>query len=201
MHPHLQETGRKPMKYLWALVVGMVLFFAMGMAVIAYWISPGNLVGMLNSEKPAQKRWAADMLINKGVGRAGTTVLGAAVDPARDPEIRRMAIFILGEIHSVDAEPQLIALMKGNDPILSEQAAFALGRLGDDAVLNELLATYESAPKGLKLRILAGLGELGNTAAATLLQKEAARSDDDLMQATARQALSKLREKHPDCCR
>ena len=177
----------------------MAVFFFCGLMLLLYWLSPSHLVTMLNDVSPAKKRWAADMLIGKGAGSAGATVLDVAADPARDPEVRRMAVFILGEMHCTAAEPRLIALMKGGDAVLSGQAAFALGRIGDDAALRELLGVYDGAPKGLKLRILAALGELGNVGGCSLLKKEAARADDDLIRDTANQALIKMNEKHPEC--
>ncbi|MBI5638075.1 MAG: HEAT repeat domain-containing protein [Nitrospinae bacterium] len=199
MPPLLKETGKKPAKYLWGCGGLMAVFLVGGLLMLAYWLSPGHLVTMLNDGNPAKKRWAADTLIGKGAG-AGATVLDAAADPSLDPELRRMAVFILGEMHYTAAEPRLIALMKGGDAVLGGQAAFALGRMGDDAALPELLGAYDGAPKGLKLRILAALGELGNMGGAELLKKEAARADDGLIQDTAHQAVLKMKEKHPDCC-
>ncbi len=193
-------AGGKPAKYLWGCGGLIALIFAGGLLLLVYWLSPGHLVTMLNDGDPAKKRWAADTLIGKGAGSAGATVLEVAADPAREPETRRMAVFILGEMRYAAAEPRLITLMKEGDAVLGGQAAFALGRMGADRALPELLGTYDAAPKGLKLRILAALGELGNTGGAALLKKEADRADDDLIRDTARQAVIKMKEKHPDCC-
>lgn len=200
MPQQLKDTGKKPVKYLWGCGGLAALCFVGGLLLLAYWLSPSHLVTMLNSDSPAKKRWAADTLIGKGPKSAGAAVLDVASDPSLDPETRRMAVFILGEMHYTAAEPQLIALMKEGDAVLGGQAAFALGRMGDDAALRELLGAYDGAPKGMKLRILAALGELGNTGGAELLKKEAARADDGLIQDTAHQAVLKMREKHPDCC-
>lgn len=178
----------------------MAGFFLGGLLLLVYWLSAAHLVTMLNSDSPAKKRWATDMLIGKGAASAGAVVLDVATNPALDPELRRMAVFILGEMHHAVAEPMLVALMKEGDAVLSGQAAFALGRMGAEAALPELLGAYDGAPKGLKLRILAALGELGNADGAALLKKEAARADDDLIRDTANQAVIKMKEKHPDCC-
>lgn len=194
------EGGKKPAKYLWGCGGLIAAVFLGGLLLLVYWLSAVHLVTMLNDANPAKKRWAADMLISKGADSAGAIVLDTASDRSLDPEIRRMAVFVLGELHYTAAEPRLFALMKEGDAVLGGQAAYALGRMGDDAVLGQLLAAYDGAPKGLKLRILAGLGELGNTGGAALLKREAANGDDDLIHDTARQALVKMKEKHPDCC-
>lgn len=194
------EGGKKPSKYLWGCGGLTAVFFLGGLLLLVYWLSAAHLVTMLNDANPAKKRWAADMLISKGADSAGATVLAVASDPSLDPEVRRMAVFVLGELHYTAAEPRLFVLMKEGDPVLGGQAAYALGRMGDDAVLWQLLAAYDGASKGLKLRILAGLGELGNTGGAVLLKREAANADDDLIHDTAGQALVKMKEKHPDCC-
>lgn len=178
----------------------MAVFFLGGLLLLAYWLSAAHLITMLNDVNPAKKRWAADMLIGKGASGAGAAVLEVAADPTLDPELRRMAVFILGEMHYTAAEPRLVALMKEGDAVISGQAAFALGRMGADTALQALLGAYDGAPKGLKLRILAALGELGNADGAPLLKKEAARTDDDLIRDTANQAVIKMKEKHPDCC-
>ncbi len=193
-------SGTKPAKYLWGCGGLIAFFFAGGLLWLVYWLSPGHLVTMLTDANPAKKRWAVDTLIGKGPDSAGATVLEAATDPGLDPEVRRVAVFILGEMHYKAAEQRLIALMKEGDAVLAGQAAFALGRMGAVGALPELLGAYDGAPKGIKLRILASLGELGNPDGAPLLMREGARADDDLIRDTARQAVMKMKEKHPECC-
>lgn len=200
MGQHAGDGGKKPATYLWGCGGLMAVFFLGGLLLLAYWFSATHLVTMLNDGNPAKKRWAADMLIGKGAAGAGAAVLAAAANPALDAESRRMAVFILGETRYIAAEPMLLTLMKKGDAVLSGQAAFALGRMGAETVLPEFLAVYDGAPKGLKLRILAAVGELGNVDGAALLKKEAARADDDLIRDTANQAVLKIKEKHPDCC-
>ena len=197
MNPPAEERPKRPAKLLLGCAGLMAVLFLGGLLLLAYWLSPAHLVTMLNDGTPSTKRWAADTLIGKGADSAGAAVLEAASNPALDPEARRMAVFILGEMHHTAAEPRLIALMKEGDAVLGGQAAFALGRMGDGAMLNELLGAYDGAPKGLKLRILAALGELGNAGAADLINREAARADDDLIRDTAHQAAIKMKEKHP----
>ncbi len=196
-----EPLGRKkPSKYLLGCAGLFAALFACALLYLAYWLSPGNLVKVLNDADPVKKRWAVDMLIGKGPESAGATVLEAAANTRLNPEQRRLAVFILGEMHYTAAEPQLISLMKEGDAVLGGQAAFALGRMGADGALKELLGAYDGAPKGIKLRILAALGELGNPGGAALLLREAARTDDDLIHDTAGQAVIKMKEKHPECC-
>jgi HEAT repeat protein len=183
-------TTKKPGAF--PILLGVLLGLAVIGAGIAYhYLSTDYLVSAISNDSQQKRRWAVDMLILKGQA-AGKPVMAIAMDGSSDHETRRLAIFILGEIHYRDGAPQLTGFFRGDDLVLREQAAYALGRLGDPAFAAELISGYENAPKGLKMKILSALGELGGTEGIRLLKSEAENNGDGTIRDTARFALGKI---------
>ncbi len=174
-------------------IVGWVfgLSFVAVIAVAFYFTSPGFLVKMLSSDDVRHRRWAADELVRLGEG-AGKRSLALATDPRADPEARRLAVFVLGEIGYRESTPELLSLFRGGDPVLREQSAYALGRMGDAAVAPELIGAYENSPKGVKMKILAALGELPTEKGILLLKRESEAGTDDTLKDAAAYALKKI---------
>ncbi len=174
-------------------IVGWVfgLCFVAVIAAAFYFTSPGFLVKMLSSDDVQHRRWAADELVRQGEG-AGKRSLALVMDPLADSEARRLAVFVLGEIGYRESTPELLSLFRGDNMVLREQAAYALGRMGDAAVAPELIGAYESAPKGVKMKIIAALGELPTERGILLLKKESASITDDTLKDAAAYALKKI---------
>ena len=141
------------------------------------------------------RRWAVDQVVMKGES-AGPQMLEIAVDKKRKLETRRLAIYVLGEVKYEKSAGELLKIFSESEQlVLREQAAFALGRMGNSSALPELLSGYGSAPKGLKLKIISALGELGDAGGMALLET-AAGSGDELVKQTAQYALGKIRQKN-----
>jgi HEAT repeat protein len=166
------------------------LFFV-GIAAVWYLTSPEFLVTLLSSDNVQSRRWAADELVRQGDG-AGKQALGVAMNQSVDLEARRLAIFILGEIHYREATPQLLSFFKGDNPTLQEQSAYALGRMGDASLGPELVSAYDAAPKGLKMKIISALGELPTEPGKALLKRESATSTDETIRGAAAYSYNKL---------
>ena len=176
------------------IVVGLFILMV-GFAGILYYTSSGRHISNLSSENVEKRRFAADQLIEKGEA-AGKPALKAATDKTLDRETRRLAIFVLGQIRYPDAKEPLLAIMRDEAPLLRQQAAYSLGRLSDPSLLPELEAAYRSGDKGLKAKIIFGLGEAkGEAAKAGLpLLEAAAKSDDEFLRAAAELAIDKVKK-------
>ncbi len=180
----------KPGKILiFALAVLGVVFFA-GLAAILHYTSTDYAMSLIGDSNPQKRRWGVDQLVLKGL-RSGKPALELAMDEKANPESRRLAIFILGEIHYRDATPQLLGFFKGDNLVFSEQAAYALGRLGDVSIVGELTGRYENAPKGLKLKIISALAELGTPEGMRVIQAEADKNEEGTLRDAAKFALQK----------
>ena len=169
----------------------LLAVFIVGMVSVIYFSSTGYLKSKFSSDSVVLRRWAVDQVVKKG-GSAGSHMLALVGDTAQEVETRRLAIYVLGEIKYLESSGELLKVFFENDHlVLREQAAFALGRMGDVSALPEILSAYESAPKGLKLKIISALGELGDSGGIPLLKK-AAGSGDELIKQTAEYALGKI---------
>ncbi len=175
-------------------VLLVVAAAALGTLFYAYVTSTGFLVSKMKNGDTKTRRWAVDQLIEKG-GPAGETVLRMALDQNEDMEMRRLAVFVLGEIGYKKGRPELIGFFKKGPPVIRRQAAYALGRLGDKTVLPELVSAYPDAAKGLKIKILVAIGELGQKEGLGVAQS-AAQSEDENIRVTAEFVVEKIREKN-----
>ena len=185
--------GKKParQKFLYILLA----IFIVGMACVIYFSSTGYLKSKFESDSVVMRRWAVDQVVMKGES-AGPQMLEIAVDKKRKLETRRLAIYVLGEVKYEKSAGELLKIFSESEQlVLREQAAFALGRMGNSSALPELLSGYGSAPKGLKLKIISALGELGDAGGMALLET-AAGSGDELVKQTAQYALGKIRQKN-----
>ncbi|MBI3794092.1 MAG: HEAT repeat domain-containing protein [Nitrospinae bacterium] len=182
-----ENTSRFQTILIWGVGVAVLAMFAS----IIYFTSSGFLTSMLSSTDVRHRRWAADELVRQGAS-AGIPSLNVANDATADPESRRLAIFVLGEIKYKEALPQLLTFFKGDNVTLREQSAYALGRIGDQSVVGSLLDGYETAPKGVKIKILAALGELGSKDGVPLLKMESDTSQDETIKEAAAYSLQKL---------
>lgn len=192
-YPDKNSGGDKPDrgKFIYVLLA----VFIAGMAGVIYFSSTGYLKTKFESDSVVLRRWAVDQVVKKGES-AGPEMLEIAGDTTREVETRRIAIFVLGEIKYRKGAGELLKIFSKNEHlILREQAAFALGRMGNVSALPELVSGYEGAPKGLRLKIISALGELGDKGGLSLLET-AAESSDDLLKQTAQYALGKIRQKN-----
>lgn len=180
-----EEKKSRLQTFLWSL---LVLFFVFGVGAVWYFTSPGFLAKLLASDNVQNRRWAADEMVSQGEG-AGKAALETATNPEANLEARRLAIFVLGEIRYRVATPQLLAFFKGDNPTLREQSAYALGRIGDASVAPELIGAYETAPKGLRIKIIAAMGELVTEQGMELLKREATSGTDETIRDAANYAL------------
>jgi HEAT repeat protein len=184
--------GEKPVKK--GLLVVLLLIFIAGIAAAMYFTSISFLVSKFTSDDPKMRRWAVNQVVKKGES-AGPHMIKMVEDKTLEVELRRLAIFVLGEVKYKEGITKLLKIFsEGDHLILREQAAFALGRMGDHRVLSELVTGFDSAPKGLKLKIISALGELGSPGGLEVIER-ALDSKDDLIRQTAEYALIKLKEK------
>ncbi|GMT41950.1 MAG: hypothetical protein IEMM0002_0361 [bacterium] len=190
----VQDVGdeEKPWYKLLFLLLFVVLVI---MGIISYYTSSHYFESKLTSENPKTRRWAVNQMVEKGQS-AGPAMLKIAVDARQDLEMRRLALFVLGEIKYSEGAGELLEIFADGPLVLREQSAYALGRIGDNNVLPDFVAAYSRAPKGLKLKILSAMGELGNLSAIETLAA-AVSDDDELIRQTAELALKKIRQKNP----
>ena len=185
-----EKKGGLPAILAWSLG----LFFAALIGAAWYFTSSGFLIKMLSSDDVQHRRWAADELVRQGEG-SGKPALALAMNPSADPEARRLAVFVLGEVRYRESTPQLLSLFKGDNLPLREQSAYALGRIGDASVAQELIGAYEAAPKGVKMKIIAALGDIPTEQGVLLLKRESEAGTDDTLRDAAAYALKKTAEK------
>ena len=184
-----ENSGQKPERG--KFVYLLLAIFVVGMVSVIYFSSTGYLKSKFTSDSVMMRRWAVDQVVKKGLS-AGPQMLGLVGDTTLEVETRRLAIYVLGEIKYLESSGELLKIMSENEHlVLREQSAFALGRMGDVSALPELLSAYESAPKGIKLKIISALGELGDAGGLPLIETAAA-SSDELIKQTAEYALGKI---------
>ena len=188
------EDSRTGKPFAPKLLIILLLVVVIGLGAVLHYTSTTYLKTKFTSDNPKMRRWAVTQVVKKG-GSAGPEMLEMVRDRTLPVEARRIAVFVLGEIGYMEGKEELIRVFKTDEIVLRGQAAFALGRMGDESALPELLSAYESAPKGVKLKIISALGELGHPGGQALLKK-AAGSSDELIRQTAEYALVKIKEKN-----
>jgi len=192
-YPDKNSGGEKAARGKFVYV--LLAIFIAGMASVIYFSSTGYLKSKFSSDSVVLRRWAVDQVVKKGES-AGPQMLELLNDAAQEVETRRLAVYVLGEVKYEKSAGELLKIFSESEHlVLRGQAAFALGRMGDVSALPELVSGYEGAPKGLKLKIISALGELGDKGGLALVEK-AAGSGDDLLKQTAEYALIKITEKN-----
>jgi len=172
-------------KFLWAATA----LFVIALAGLIYYTSTTYAMSKFRSTDSESRRWGVNRLVSIGEG-AGKPMFRLATDKNAETELRRLSIYVLGEIKYAPAESTLAAMLKEGPVILRAQSAYALGRFGDRKYLPDLMDAYRTGPRGVKLKSITALGEIGGAEAVDLL-KTAEKSDDDLVSMTARYALEK----------
>jgi len=167
------------------------LFLVIGLVGIAYFTSYSYTFSKFYDGDPKIRRWAVDTMVKKG-DEVGERMLAVAKNSDEHPEVRRLAIFVLGEIKYKPALPSLIVMLKNAPIMLREQVAYALGQYARSELAFELISAYPTAPKGLKMKIIISLGNIGGSDSIELLKKEAV-SGDALISKASEIALAKAR--------
>lgn len=114
----------------------------------------------------------------------------------KDKRVVIDAIDHLGKLKATEAVPQLIAQLKSDNGSIREEAAGALGEIGDKQAVSALadamdLATSDKAMLRANYKIADAFGALGDKAATPTLLKML-RAHDELLRVHAVQALDKL---------
>lgn len=109
----------------------------------------------------------------------------------RSAEVRRLACQLLARIKPPGAVSELVALLEGNDPRVSEAAAAALGELGDPSALEPLETALGSRAPGFRLTVSRSLAKLGSVAGREELAR-LARNDDPQIRRSAIVAIGEL---------
>ena len=95
-----------------------------------------------------------------GAARIATQIGDVARDAADDRSVRGHSVSVLARIERGGGVPELLTLVRGDDPWLADQAMTALSRSGDPRarpVLREI-AGRGDAPEALRVSAIAGLG-------------------------------------------
>jgi len=145
------------------------------------------LLDRLYSDDVKTQRWAVDSLIERGEGVA-PSVLALAEDTDEDLEIRRLAIYVLGEVHSEKTVSNLIKLLETAPEELRPQAVYALRKIKDPLALEALIRAYRTGSKFVKVKALMAMGEMDEEKIIPIL-KEAGKSNDKLIREIAETAL------------
>ncbi|MBY0556857.1 MAG: HEAT repeat domain-containing protein [Burkholderiaceae bacterium] len=110
----------------------------------------------------------------------------------RQPVVRRLAAWALGEMRFPETAPALAVLLADTDPLVRAEAAGALGDMGEVRWLPVFHAMLRDPQPAVRARVAHALGDLAEQASITAL--EAARSDPD--GTVAEQVRWALREMH-----
>jgi HEAT repeat protein len=78
-------------------------------------------------------------------GRPAIVELVGLLESEPDPELRRVMAIALGELRALDAVPELIRCLHGDDDELAARAAHALGKIGDPRSAGDLAALVTGA--------------------------------------------------------
>lgn len=118
-----------------------------------------RLVAVLGDRGQTGARNAAAMAL----AQLGPSALPALVALLRhpDPDQRKFAADILGELRQTEAVPPLVAALKDSDLNVSAAAAEGLGRIGGTEAGRALEALLDAKEPLLRLCALEGLGQLG----------------------------------------
>ncbi len=108
-----------------------------------------------------------------------------------DPNVRRRAVYALGEIGSEAAVPALVEALNDEDPNVRWSAAEALGEIGSEAIVPVLVKVLNSEDPNVRESAAEALGEIGNKAAVPALVK-ALNDEDPNVRESAVYALRKI---------
>lgn len=117
-----------------------------------------------------------------------------------NPDIRKFAVDILGEIRSTDAVDSITPLLRDSDVNVCLSAIEALGNIGDSRPLKDLLSIYEN-DKRVRPAVAEAVGKIGDQGGARFLlgqyKKQLSRQlDDSLLGFTIIEALGKIGNKN-----
>jgi HEAT repeats len=101
---------------------------------------------------------------------------------SRDPEVRRIAAFALGQFRKESDLDLLVRMLEApsEEPRVRAQAAEALGYLGNRAALPQLLAATEDRSVEVRFWSVFALGQLGEASALPTLENLAQRDHERL---------------------
>lgn len=142
----------------------------------------GLAIELLGDPEPRVQRLVGEALIRTGPA-AIPSVAGSLTSPNRSA--RRAASFVLGELlrHSSDqaATQALRKALADEDPKVRKNAAVALGKIADAGAVEALAQQLLAEPMNyVRPSIILALGQLGGSAAHTVLAGYTAQTNDDL---------------------
>ncbi len=122
--------------------------------------------------------------------------LNAAFDQHTDMEIRPHALEGIASLGGEDAISILKTALRDDDWTVATTAATDLGKLGDESVIDPLLACYQSWDQRHQVEVceaaLSSLGELKAAEATTILKQVLSESNDRRLRVAARNALAEI---------
>jgi HEAT repeat protein len=134
------------------------------------------------------------------IGRASVDALMKAAKDKR-PEMRHLACELLGDIRDAKAVPVLLEALGDKDEFgtsVASVAARALGRIGDRAVIPQLVKALESPDRDLRYEAARALGILradeAKAALRKLLKDQGETSHHRLIRCAAAEAAGRLRD-------
>ncbi|MFQ5560242.1 MAG: HEAT repeat domain-containing protein [Nitrospinota bacterium] len=175
------------------LYIFLIVFFSCITGTILIFTSNFFLKTQIYSDNPKVKRWAIDTLVEKGASVV-PSILPIAEDEEEEEEIRRAAVFILGEVHEEKTAPNLITLMNEGPLLIRQQAAYSLRKMKDPVAFEALREAYKTGPHPVRAKALFALGEMDNPKVLPIL-KEALLSPDTYFREVAGAALEIQRSK------
>ena len=106
----------------------------------------------------------------RSIARPRVEALGAALKDA-SPEVRKTAVWALGEIESPNGVPHLLPFLKDEIPEIRTQAAWALGEIDSRAQWPALTAAIGDRDPKVREMVVWALGEIEDASAVDGLAK------------------------------
>lgn len=110
------------------------------------------------------------------------------------PQVRAASIYALGEVRDAGAVPLLVGHLNDEDKVVRRISARALGKIGDPAAAEPLIAALQNRQESLAVRCVAAraLGMLSDLEAARALLR-ATKTETGALQASAENALHNMK--------
>jgi len=157
------STGDPMLRRIAAWVIGLIHDLSLA----------DSLEKVVEEGQPISFLWEAAKTLS-ALGK-GVTIFKRFLVESRDPEIRKLAAFALGQLRDPSGGELLMRVLRADDeePSVRGQAAEALGYLGDRSALDVLLSAAKDPVPEVRFWSAFAMGQLGDERALPTLDKMA----------------------------